>query len=170
MAVLLPLAKVPDAEFVKIVRQIKAKAMQAARQLIDAKDLITRPLRPRDLGLTTDEWTFNVASTGLNENMVNKELDNKTMVVIYGIYNLSTSPVVNEVKFGTPASIIEDLYLEDMYMYDIPAVILDPEDGVITYEPGSTVKIDFVSKGTNSAEKLGFLGIVIEPANRRMTK
>jgi len=168
MGVAIPLAKISQDEFVKRIDSLKAQALDLARTkyLRDVKDVVVRPLRPKDLGLTTDEWTFNVAA-GKNADIVNVTLDDKTMVVIYGIYNLSVNPQVNEIVFKTGAENIEDVYFEEMYMFDQPAVLLDE---AITYQPGSTIKMDFVAKGANTAEKIGFLGFVIEPAGRNIGK
>ena len=168
MGLVIPVAKISQEEYVRKVEDIEREAMKAASEnfLRDAGDLVARPLRPKDLGLATDEWTFNVAA-GKNADIVNTSLDDKTMIVIYGIFNLSTNPQVNEVVFKTGAENIEDVYFEDMYLYDVPAVFL--EEPVI-YRPGSTVKMDFIAKGANTAEKIGFLGIVIEPAGRNIGK
>ena len=168
MGIVIPLALIPKDEYVKKIESIKQNAMLRAKQkyLSDVRDLVVRPLRPKDLGLTTDEWVFNV-SAGTNADVVSKELDDKTMVVIFGIYNLSTDPQVNEVVFKTGSETVEDVYVEDMYLYDQPAVMLDEP---IIYTPSSTIKIDLVAKGANSTEKLGFLGFVIEPAGRTISK
>ena len=168
MGIVVPLAKVPNEEFTRKVKAVKEYALAKAKEkyLKDVKELVIRTLGPRDLGLNADEWTFSV-SAGTNTDVVNTKLDDKTMIVIYGIYNLSTSPQVNEVIFKTGSETIEDVYIEDMYMYDIPAVLLDK---LLLYTPGSIVKIDFVAKGSNTAEKLGFLGFVIEPAGKRISR
>ena len=168
MGIVIPVAKMPSEEYVRFVRAVKGSALAKAREkyLRNVKELVIRTLRPRDLGLNADEWTFSV-SAGTNADIINTTLDDKTMVVIYGIYNLSTNPQVNEVIFKTGSETIEDVYIEDMYMYDIPAVLLDK---LLLYTPGSIVKIDFVAKGSNTAEKLGFLGFVIEPAGKRISR
>ena len=163
MGIAIPVAKLSPEEFVKKVDAIKAQALELGKRLIDAKELVVRPLRPRDLGLSTDEWTFNV-SAGENT-LVNTSLDDKTLVVIFGIYNLSTDPQVNEVIFGTTAKTVEDVYIEDMYMYDNPEAMLDEP---VVFQPGSSPLIKGIAKGANSAEKLGFRGFVVEPAGRRI--
>jgi len=159
MGIAIPLAKISPEEYIQRIKAFESKALELGKQLIDAKELDRRPLRPRDLGLTSDEWTFNV-SAGTNSNAINATLKNKFLVMIFGIYNLSTDPQVNEVVFRTPQQTVDDIYLEDMYQYDTPAVLLDEP---IVYQPGATVQIDLVAKGANSAEKIGFLGIVVAP-------
>lgn len=163
MGTVTPVGKMPDTEFVKRLAAIKASALKEAARLIDAKELVIRPLRPKDLGLATDEWTFNV-SAGENT-LVNTQLDDKTFIVIAGIYNLSTDPQVTELKFGTAAKTVEDVYIEDMYLYDTPATMLDE---IVAFQPGSTALIKAVAKGANANEKLGFIGFVVEPAGRNI--
>ena len=159
MGIAFPVSKLSPEEYVKMIKAVKAKALSLGKSLIDAKELDVRFLRPKDLGLTTDEWTFNV-SAGTNTNAVNASLKDKFLVLIFGIYNLSTNPQVTEVTFKTPQQTIDTIYIEDMYQYDQPAVLLEEP---IVYQPGSTVQIDLVAKGANTAEKLGFLGVVVAP-------
>jgi len=163
MGIVIPVFKIDNIEYVKKVTAIKNEALRLGKTLIDAKELVVRPLRPRDLGLTTDEWTFSVA-TGENT-VINTSLDDKTLVVIYGIYNLSTTPQVTELIFGTTAKTVEDVYIEDMYMYDNKEVILEEP---VVFQPGSSPLIKAVAKGANTAEKLGFKGFVVEPSGRRI--
>jgi len=163
MGIVVPVTKIDNVEFVKKVLAIKEEALRLGRTLIDAKELVVRPLRPADLGLTTNEWTFNV-SAGENT-IINTRLDDKTLVVIYGIYNLSTTPVTTELIFGTTAKTVEDVYIEDMYLYDTKATLLDEP---VVFQPGSSPLVKTVAKGANTAEKLGFLGFVVEPAGRRI--
>ena len=163
MGLVYPISKFNDRDYVSLIKSLKDTAYARARGKIAVTNIIDRTLRPSDLGLTTNEWTFNVAA-GEND-IINHTLDDKTLILIYGIFNLSTDPQVTEVKFGTPANTIEDVYIEDMYMYDYPAVILDSP---IVFEPGKTIQIKAIAKAANTAEKLGFLGIVIEPAGRNI--
>ena len=159
MGVAIPLGKISETEYVQRVKAIKDRALELGADLIDAKELDVRMLRPKDLGLTTDEWTFNVAA-GKNSNAVNATLKNKFLVVIFGVYNLSTDPQVTEVVFRTPQQTLDDVFIEDMYQYDTPAALLDEP---IVYQPGATIQIDLVAKGANTAEKFGFLGVVVAP-------
>jgi len=163
MGIVIPVYKIDDVEFVKKVLAIKGEALKLGKQLIDAKELVVRPLRPADFGLAVNEWTFSV-SAGENT-IVSTTLDDKTLVVVYGIYNLSTSPATTEVIFGTTAKVVEDVYVEDMYLYDVKATLLDEP---VVFQPGSSPLIKIIAKDANTAEKVAFLGFVIEPAGRRI--
>jgi len=163
MGIILPAKMIDPKDYVAKLQSLAAKALEVGKSVIDVKEIVIRPLRPADLGLTANEWTFNVSA---GENVViNKTLDDKTLVMIVGIYNLSSTPATTEVIFGTQAKTVEDVYIEDMYLYDIKEAILDE---AVVYQPGSTVLIKAVAKAANTAEKLGFLGFVVEPAGRRI--
>jgi len=148
MGIVLPVSKISDDEYVKRVAAIKAQALELGKRLIDAKELVVRPLRPRDLGIEKDEWTFNV-SAGENT-IISTKLDDKTLVVIYGIYNLSSEPKVTEVIFGTTAKTVEDVYIEDMYVYDIKEVMLDEP---VVFQPGSSPLIKAVANPIHGIER-----------------
>ena len=167
MGTVIPLAKISPEEYVQRVASIRSQALAKARQkyLSDKTKLVVRTLKPSDLGLSGNEWTFNLSS-GVNADKVSKSLNDKTMIVIFGIYNLSTDPQVTEVKFKTGSATVEDAYIEDMYLYDQPGVLLDEP---VVYPPSSKINIDVVTKGANTAEKLGFLGLVIEPSGETIT-
>ena len=160
-----PIAIIPKEQYVRWLEDVKARVLARAREkyLRGVPQIVIRPLRPRDLGVNADEWVFNVVA-GENT-IIDFTLDDKTVVVVHGIYNLSTAPTTNEVLFGTGAETLDDLYIEDMYMHDPPAVRIDEP---ITYTPGSRVVIRTVNKAANSTEKLGFMGWVIEPVGRRI--
>ena len=164
MGLAIPIQKIDNKDYVAKINSMKQDALQLASGLIHTTNLVVRPIRPKDLGLSTDEWTFNLSA---GSNTVSKELNDKTMIVIYGIYNESTTPVTTEVKFGSPAETKEDVYIEDMYMYDVPAEILE---NPIVFQPGTTAEIEIIAKGDNSTEKLGFLGFVVEPAGLNIGK
>jgi len=163
MGITIPVSMIDKKDFVARLQSITSKALDIGKTVIDAKELVVRPLSPRDLGLTVDEWRFNV-SAGENT-IVSRLLDDKTLVVIYGIYNLTASPVVTEVMFGTQAKVVEDVFIEDMYLYEYKVTLLSEP---VVYQPGSTVLIKAVAKGANTAEKLGFLGFVVEPSGRKI--
>jgi hypothetical protein len=163
MGIVIPVSMIDKKDFVSRVQSIASKALDIGKTVIDAKELVIRPLSPRDLGLDVDEWKFSV-SAGENT-IINKQLDDKTLVVIYGVYNLSASPVTTELKFGTQAKIVEDIYIEDMYAYDYKVALLSEP---VVYQPGSTVKISAVAKAASTDEKLGFLGFVVEPSGRKI--
>ena len=59
--------------YVQMVRKLRETA--ASELKLPEEELVFRPLRPEDLGLTTPEWTFNVASTAT----WNKIIDAKTI-------------------------------------------------------------------------------------------
>ncbi|MCL7388728.1 MAG: hypothetical protein LZ173_02160 [Thaumarchaeota archaeon] len=166
MGFAIPVTKIDRKDYVSLVKTIADQALQLGSKTIPVKELVIRTLTPKDLGLTTDEWSFTV-NAGENT-IVNTKLDDKTLIVIYGIFNLSSSPVTVRLKFGTNAVTKEDVDVQDMYVYDYKATMLAEP---IVFQPGSQVVIKAVTMSTTTAgtkERLGFLGFVVEQAGRNI--
>jgi len=166
MGFTIPVSMMDKKDYVALVKTLADQALQLGSKTIPVKELTIRTLTPKDLGLTTDEWSFTV-NAGENT-IVNTKLDDKTLIVIYGIFNLSSSPVTVRVKFGTNAVTKEDVDIEDMYTYDYKAVVLSEP---IVFQPGSQMVIKAVTMSTTASgtkERLGFIGFVIEPAGRNI--
>jgi len=157
----IPVPKIPQDLYVKKIETYEKTILSKAKEYIKtAEQLEIRALMPKDLGLTTANWTFNL-SAGTNSNIINVELKDKFLVAIIGVFNRTPSPQAMEVVFRTPNRTIDDIALEEMYNYDVYAMLLS--DAVL-YPPGSTVQIDIVAKAANSDERLGFIGFVVAPA------
>jgi len=154
---IIPVARIPQDTYVKLIKDLETKVLARAAELIKGEPLAIRALMPKDFGLNTPSWTFNLAA-GTNSNVVNVELKDKFLVAIIGIFNRTPSPNAMEVVFRTPQKTLADVALEDMYNYDVYAGILAD---VVIYPPGSTVQIDIVAKAANPDERLGFLGFVV---------
>jgi len=166
MGFTIPVAMMDKKDFTALMKTLADQALQLGSKTIPVKELVIRTLTPRDLGLTTDEWSFTV-NAGENT-IVNTKLDDKTLIVIYGIFNLSSSPVITRVKFGTNAVTKEDVNIEDMYLYDYKATMLAEP---IVFQPGSQVVVKAVAMSTTTAgtkERLGFIGFVVEQAGRNI--
>lgn len=166
MPLAFPIELVKD-EFAVKARSLISDMMApdgAATKLINATDLVARVLKPSDLGLSTANWEFNLTNT--TQTIVNQELDDKTMIVLFGVFNLDTNPIITELKIGTAAGPIEDVQLEFAYMWDNPALVFDKP---LVFSPKTTIKIDAVATATGT-QKLGFIGVVIEPAGRTINK
>lgn len=136
----------------------------AATKLINSVNLVVRVLKPSDVGLSTPDWEFNLTST--EQTIVNTELDDKTMIVLFGVFNNDTDPKIRELKIGTPAGPIEDVQLDFMYTWANPALVFDEP---LVFTPKSTIKIDAIASATGT-HKMGFIGVVIEPAGRTINK
>jgi hypothetical protein len=136
----------------------------AAVKLINAKDLVDRILKPSDVGLTTVNWTFTLSST--EEFIIDKELDDKTMVILFGVFNLDTNKIIKELEIGTGAGPVENVQLEFMEAFDTNALIFEKP---IIYSPKSRIRIKAKATAAGT-QRLGFIGVVIEPVGRTIYK
>lgn len=160
-SLIVPLDKISPEQYEKMVTALLHDVEGEAATLIAGKTTIIRELKPSDLGLSTDEWTFTL-NAGENTIVSGYKLPDDTMIVIYEVFNLSTNPVATEVKFGTPAGDKVDVFIEDLYMYDRQAgMLLTP----VKINPGQTPVIKVIAKAAGT-EKIGFKGFVIEPAGK----
>lgn len=159
MGTVLPVDKISESAYVDLYKKLKSDAIKLAAKVITGKELGVRILEPTDLGLTTDYWTFDL-SAGENSGKVNVELKDDSFIMIFGVYNLSDNPVTTKITFRSPQEIIDQFFIEEMYLYDHPMVIFD---NVVAYNPGSKAIIDITAKAANTDERLAFIGFVVKP-------
>ena len=145
-----------------LIKKLTAPEGAAARMINSKNRLVVRTLKPRDLGVDSDTWSFSI-NAGVNT-IVNHELDDKTMIVILGVFDNSANPVVTELRFGSNAGYVEDVEVEQMFAFTEPVLIFDRP---IMVSPGSVIKIEAVAKDTGT-EELGFIGFVIEPEGKNI--
>ena len=159
----IPLDMLPKEQYIALLDTFKETAYQRARRLIEAHQLIDRELEPGDLGLATTEWVFTGLSAGANDIIPpGFKLDDKVYILIYEIFDLTGNPNVIKIDFGTPAKIVDTVYLEELHQYDRVAAILTRP---IEVNPGQTPVIKLYLKQAGDV-KFGFRGIVIEPMGR----
>ena len=170
MGVIYPLNFIPKEQYIQKVDELVYKTLLDPEKgivwrLLDIKQVSVRPLRPRDLGLAQDEWSFNIGTANTEVTIIDTTLDDKTIVAIWAIFNKTLEPKVNEVLFGTGAGDIEDVYLEDLYVYESPVGVLRRP---LIFQPGTRVVIKAVASTAPVVEQLGFIGVVVEPTGRRI--
>ena len=165
MPLVFPFAAVKE-EFAAKSRDLIKKLIApdgAATKMINSKNrLVVRTLRPKDLGIDSDTWSFSL-SAGSNT-IVDHELDDKTMIVILGVFDNTAIPLISEPKFGSNAGYVEDVELEQMFAFTEPVLIFDRP---IMVSPGSVIKIEAIAKDAGT-EELGFIGFVIEPEGKNI--
>lgn len=160
-----PVAHVPKEELSEFIEKVRKLAYEKGSELIKAEELVVRDLLWTDLGLTGNEWSVNIGSTG-EVKVIEHTLDDKTLIVIYAVGDAETSPNVTQVVFGTGAGDKARVILEDAYVTDIPEKILDSP---VVITPAQKLVVKVVAKGTNATEKLYFKGFVVEPRGRTIS-
>lgn len=133
----------------------------AQRELkIPFEGLTVRTLRPQDLGLANPNWTFNLSSSGENTAAVDVTVADQRYIMIYGIkYGGSAVPVTTRVQIVNGGQTARDWNVQAVQLTEDSQLIFT--DPVITKQ-NQTLSMNIFTDATNSAERIGFLGVVVE--------
>jgi len=157
----IPVEHMSEEERYRKILDAYSKAKGLA-QYIKAPEVVIRPGKPGDFGLTGNQFVFSV-SAGTNT-IVDRTLDDDEAIVIYGFGNKTTSPQVVELKFKSGAETIADLHFENIYsQIRYEAFIIPP----IIYSPKSRMIIEAIALGSSS-EELYFKSFVVEKAGKNV--
>lgn len=147
---------------------------QAQRELghsldLQPSEITTRSLRPEDLGLSPSndgEFTFSLSS-GDNE-VINSSGFDRRFIVISGVrFGQANTPVSVQVKIKKGGS--------DVRFWNLQGAILNADSALYFEDPilirqRESLVVTVSANGVNTAEKLIFLGSVIEKAGRVTAK
>jgi len=125
------------------------------------EEIVVRMLRPEDVGLSTPEWTFNLASgDSWNNNMVNSTIADGRYVVIAGVMvgessaqastQLRVTSAGKKVRYWQPQNVN---YTQDNMMW-----FTDP---IITGQ-NETLTIDIYATSADADHQLQLLGATVE--------
>lgn len=138
---------------------IKERAMKELGLKED--EIVVRDLRPEDVGLSTPEWTFNIASgTAWNTMIDAATISDSRFISIVGIMVMeSTDSVVSQLKVTRGGQVkrywqIQGAnYLEDATMYFSDPIIVDQN---------TSITVEGYGVSTDSAFKCVLIGLVAE--------
>lgn len=123
------------------------------------EQLVVRPLRPEDLGLTNPEWYFASISTGWNNLVDSKTIADNRFVGIYGVYLNEDAGELEELKItreGTDTRywpIAQIRYFESDTGY---------ADDPVTIDQNTTVTIQGYVASASTITGFALLGLVAE--------
>lgn len=121
-------------------------------------ELVVRPLRPEDLGLSNPYWQFNMSSTGWNT-MISTTIADNRFIGIYGIYNAEDAGEIEEIKInreGTDARywpVANIRYYEEKVGY---------ADDPITLGQNTSVTVSGYAASASTLTEFAFRGLVVE--------
>ena len=130
-------------------------------KLKDPKSIVTRELRPEDVGLSTPEWTFNVTPAAAWFTMVNNQsISDNRFVGINGIfYPKSTDQAVSQIKITREGQDVRYWPIQGINYQENLAVYFD--DPIIVKQ-NTPITIEGYAVSTGATEKICFLGLVAE--------
>ncbi len=160
-ALVYPVTIMPREAVYSVYLEARRRAVQAGVAFLASIGLgriVVRQLRPEDLGLRGPEWRFRV-SKGESEVLRARVPDHKA-VVVFGVYNQTPSPRVQQLELWRNTSRRLLLVLQELYTkgYDPIGVLAEFE----VLRPGDEVRLVAWASGEGE-EVLGLLGYVAEP-------
>lgn len=123
------------------------------------QDVITRPLRPEDLGLSTAEWTFTTSGTGWQTLVSAVTIADCAFIGINGVsYLQSGTQGITQLRITRAGSKTRYWQIQGINLQENPVVYADDP---FTVDQNTTITIEgyVLSTGT---EKLGLIGMVAE--------
>ena len=154
--------------------KLEGPALQAYNQMVDRlyqrameelkvskESLVMRQLRPEDLGLSTPEWTFNIASSAAWNTMIDAaSISNNRFVGIHGIsYPVSATQAVSQLKITVKGNTARYWQVQGINNFQDPAFYFDDP---FTVDQNTTITVTGYGVSTGSTEKIMLLGQVVE--------
>ena len=151
---------VPVRAYDKMVADLQARARKELG--LPDSELVTRPLRAEDLGLSTPQWTFTLTSTVGYVAMINtiSILDNR-YVGINGICYTNAAPAVNQLRITRAGSVSRVWNIQEVQYNENDSVWFDDP---VTVGQNETLLIEQYASAatTQSAELIVFYGVTVE--------
>lgn len=161
--------------------ELKGAALDARNQLADAlmtrakqelslseADLVIRELRPEDVGYGTSEFTNSVVTTVTNNLISSVTIANNRFIGIYGIRYAQTAPQsISQLAVTRKGSVVRYWQIQGVQSTENGNMFFD--DPVIV-DQNTVLNVSGYPVTTNTAEKIVFLGLVVEKAGILVAK
>lgn len=139
-----------------MLSKLREKAMTELKLNYD--QVVTRMLRPEDLGLSTPVWTFSVSS-GWNT-IIDHTIGDNRFVGIYGILlGESGTSVVTQLKVSRAGEDVRYWQIQDVNFLESPQIYFDDP---VTIDQNTVLTIRAYATGTDTDWRCSFLGVVAE--------
>ncbi|MCD6493900.1 MAG: hypothetical protein J7K36_08950 [Archaeoglobaceae archaeon] len=139
--------------------KVRSKAMEELK--LGPEEIVTRMLRPEDLGLSTPVWTFNISSSDAWNTIIdNATISDNRFVGIYGVL-LGESGVsaVTQLKVTRAGEDVRYWQIQDINFLESPQIYFDDP---VTVDQNTTITIKAYATATDSDWRCSFLGVVAE--------
>lgn len=141
-----------------MVAKLKEKAMRELK--LPEKEIVVRPLRPEDLGLSTAEWTFSLTSGAWATAIDNATIADNRFVGINGVLlEESGESAGTQIKITRMGQDVRYWQIQGVnYLEDACIFFDDP----ITIDQNTTVTVKIYARATDADFQCCFLGAVAE--------
>ncbi len=151
---------VPVAAYHKMVADLQARAK---RELgLPDSEIVTRPLRAEDLGLSTPQWKFTLSSTVGYVAMIDSiSVADNRFVGINGICYTNGTPAVNQLRITRAGSVARVWNIQEAQSNENDSVWVDDP---VTVGQNETLLIEHyvTAATTDAAELIAFYGVTVE--------
>ena len=151
---------VPVVAYEKMVTDLKARAMRVLG--LPESEIVIRPLRAEDLGLTTPQWTFTLSSTvGYVAIVDGVSIADNRFIGINGICYTNTNPTVNQLRITRAGSVSRVWNIQEAQYNENDSVWVDDP---VTVGQNETLTIEQYAAAatTQAAELIVFYGVTVE--------
>lgn len=145
---------------------INALVQALAKRGISDVDIL--PLKPADVGLSGDAWSFSTGSTGWLTIVEDKELEDNEAIAIYGvaIFDTEMNVVGLELALGSGGKSgtkflarFDELYAEEIKVGFFPPVTYGPKDTLC-------IKVLSLAGGSGVTAKVKLIGVKAKQAKQ----
>jgi len=142
-----------------MVAKLKEKAMKELK--LGPDEIVIRPLRPEDIGLSTPEWTFNLSSSGAWNTVIdNKTISDNRFVGINGVLVEESGEMAGtQVKITRMGQDVRYWQIQGANMTEDSTLYFDDP---VTIDQNTTLTVQIYARSTDSDFQLCFLGAVAE--------
>jgi len=141
-----------------LTREVKKVAMTQLK--VSEDEIVTRPLRPEDVGLSTPVWTFNISSANAWNTLISHTIASDRFVGINGVlYQVSGTAVITQLRVTRAGQKKRYWQIQGVEYTENQTMFFD--DPIIV-EQNTPITVEGYATATSSAETLCFLGVVAE--------
>ena len=140
------------------------QALAMAQGKVHSANLVYRPIKPSDLGLTTPTFSFSIGSSGTVQ-LLSYTVPSCKFYYIFGLFDASPTQVIQELEIerrsatSSSASTLIDVPLQELWMHRVPAGYFNVGLG---FGPGDVITVKAVASNSSATEPLGLIGFVLE--------
>jgi len=141
-------------------RMVRKLYERASRELgLTPDDLVLRPLRPEDLGLSNPAWSLNCTSANAWNDVISTTVADARFIGISGVYHNEGAGEATQVKISREAS--------DVRYWDITPIRawenkIGYADDVVTLDQNTSVTISIYCTTASTLTDFAFIGAVVE--------
>jgi len=153
--------------------ELKGNALAAYRDLVTKientamtelalpkEEIVTRPMRPEDIGLVNPEWYFpNVAATAWTDIVSAKRIADSRFVGIYGVYNNEGASDACELRFTREGRVCR--YWPIQFIRNFESNVGFADDP-ISIDQNTTITVSLWARNASTVTELALLGVVAE--------